>query len=114
MDAGVPLRQLLNEDRPLLKPVVFVRSTLTATLFEKAEEEEVLKALAKDGDADEGLYTALSFGSIRRLTCFSQQRMPARAKTSRLPKRLREYLALAAKIKVKRKAIHLSRKLKKS
>ena len=46
MSAGVPLSKLLSEDRPLLRPVVFVRSVYTATLFQ--EEEEILKPLAED------------------------------------------------------------------
>ena len=46
MGAGVPLSKLLSEDRPLLRPIVFVRSVHTATLFE--EEEEILKPLAED------------------------------------------------------------------
>lgn len=46
MRAGVPLSKLLNEDRPLLRPVIFVRSVHTATLFR--EEEEILKPLAEE------------------------------------------------------------------
>lgn len=44
--AGVPLSKLLNEDRPLLRPIIFVRSELTATLFQ--EQEEILKPLSED------------------------------------------------------------------
>ena len=46
MKAGVPLSKLLSEDRPYLRPIVFVRSVQTATLFE--EEEDILKPLAED------------------------------------------------------------------
>lgn len=35
---GAPLSNLLYEDRPLLRPVTFVRSQYTATLFEEAED----------------------------------------------------------------------------
>ncbi len=46
LQAGYPLAKVLYEDRPLLKPIVFVRSTLTATLFK--EEEEILQPLAEE------------------------------------------------------------------
>ncbi|KAI1794231.1 hypothetical protein LXA43DRAFT_166417 [Ganoderma leucocontextum] len=36
--AGAPLARLFYEDRPLLKPIQFVRSVYTATLFEKGED----------------------------------------------------------------------------
>lgn len=39
---NAPLSKLLYEDRPMLKPIVFVRSVHTATLFK--EEEDILKA----------------------------------------------------------------------
>lgn len=38
LNAGAPLSKLLYEDRPLLRPITFVRSVHTATLFEKEEE----------------------------------------------------------------------------
>ncbi|KAL1742507.1 hypothetical protein HDZ31DRAFT_43116 [Schizophyllum fasciatum] len=38
---NAPLSSLLYEERPLLRPIVFVRSTLTATLFQ--EEEEIFE-----------------------------------------------------------------------
>lgn len=44
--AGAPLSKLLYEDRPLLRPIVFVRSVYTATLFE--EKEDIMKPLAED------------------------------------------------------------------
>lgn len=44
--AGAPLSKLLYEDRPLLRPIVFVRSVYTATLFE--EEEDILQPLAEE------------------------------------------------------------------
>lgn len=44
--AGAPLSKLLYEDRPFLRPIVFVRSVHTATLFE--EKEDILKPLAED------------------------------------------------------------------
>jgi hypothetical protein len=40
------LSQLLYEDRPLLKPVTFVRSRHTPTLF--LEEEEIFKPVAEE------------------------------------------------------------------
>lgn len=46
LKAGAPLSKLLYEDRPLLRPIVFVRSVYTATLFE--EEEDILQPLAED------------------------------------------------------------------
>ncbi|KAH9932509.1 uncharacterized protein B0H18DRAFT_985975 [Fomitopsis serialis] len=49
--AGVPLSSLLNEDRPLLKPIVFVRSVHTATLFQ--EEEEILQPIVEAVADDE-------------------------------------------------------------
>ncbi|KZT04134.1 uncharacterized protein LAESUDRAFT_703719 [Laetiporus sulphureus 93-53] len=49
--AGVPLGKLLSEDRPLLKPVVFVRSVHTATLFQ--EEEDILQPMAEPVADDE-------------------------------------------------------------
>ncbi|GJE92824.1 hypothetical protein PsYK624_089820 [Phanerochaete sordida] len=51
LKAGAPLSKLLYEDRPLLRPIVFVRSVHTATLFE--EKEEILKPLAEDTANDE-------------------------------------------------------------
>jgi hypothetical protein len=44
--AGAPLSKVLYEDRPFLRPVVFVRSIHTATLFE--QEEDILQPLAED------------------------------------------------------------------
>jgi len=43
--AGVPLSKLLDEDRPLLKPIIFVRSVHTATLFR--QEEDILQPLSE-------------------------------------------------------------------
>ena len=43
--AGAPLSRLLYEDRPFLKPVVFVRSVHTATLFEN--EEDIFQSVAE-------------------------------------------------------------------
>ena len=40
------LSQLLYEDRPLLKPISFVKSKLTPTLFLK--EEEIFKPVAEE------------------------------------------------------------------
>jgi len=40
------LSQLLYEDRPLLKPILFVKSKLTPTLFLK--EEEIFKPVAEE------------------------------------------------------------------
>ena len=38
LQAGAPLAKVLYEDRPYLRPIKFVRSVLTATLFTKEEE----------------------------------------------------------------------------
>lgn len=38
LHAGVPLSKLLYEDRPFLKPIKFVRSVYTATLFQKEDD----------------------------------------------------------------------------
>ncbi|KAI0315176.1 hypothetical protein OF83DRAFT_1174066 [Amylostereum chailletii] len=47
-----PLSQLLYEDRPLLKPIVFVRSEITPKLF--MEEEEIFKPVADEaGDLEQ-------------------------------------------------------------
>ncbi|KAF7290024.1 hypothetical protein HMN09_01307400 [Mycena chlorophos] len=46
-----PLSKLLDETRPLLKPIVFVRSVYTATLFET--EEELMQPLVEDVGDDE-------------------------------------------------------------
>ncbi|KAI0708934.1 hypothetical protein C8T65DRAFT_649427 [Cerioporus squamosus] len=59
LKAGAPLSSLLYEDRPLLRPVVFVRSVYTATLFE--EEEDIFKPVtetAVDGDEESHVPTA--------------------------------------------------------
>ncbi|KAL4246617.1 Splicing-associated domain-containing protein [Abortiporus biennis] len=44
--AGAPLTKVLNEDRPLLRPISFVRSEHTAILFQ--EEEDILKPIVED------------------------------------------------------------------
>lgn len=46
---GVSLSTLLDRDRPLLRPVIFVRSQQTATLFEEAEDifEPVVESSSK-------------------------------------------------------------------
>lgn len=41
-----PLSQLLYEDRPLLKPITFIRSKHTPSLFLK--EEEIFKPVAEE------------------------------------------------------------------
>lgn len=46
LHAGAPLSKLLYEDRPLLRPIVFVRSVYTATLFQ--EDEDILKAAVEE------------------------------------------------------------------
>lgn len=43
---GVPLSELLYRDRPYLRPVVFVRSVHTRTLFQ--EEEEILQPVVEE------------------------------------------------------------------
>ncbi|KAL1728077.1 hypothetical protein EV714DRAFT_215934 [Schizophyllum commune] len=45
---NAPLSSLLYEERPLLRPIVFVRSTLTATLFQ--EEEEIFEPGVEEFD----------------------------------------------------------------
>lgn len=40
------MSKLLYEDRPLLRPIVFVRSVHTATLFE--EKEDILQPLSEE------------------------------------------------------------------
>lgn len=64
--AGAPLSKLLYEDRPLLRPIVFVRSVLTATLFE--EEEELLRPLAEDV----GKFMSTTF-NYARFTCLCSE-----------------------------------------
>ncbi|CAL1706004.1 unnamed protein product [Somion occarium] len=51
LHAGAPLSKLLYEDRPLLRPIVFVRSVYTATLFQ--EDEDILKAAVEEPDGEE-------------------------------------------------------------
>jgi hypothetical protein len=46
LGAGAPLSRMLYEDRPLLRPVLFVRGVEQPTLFE--EEEELLKPVVED------------------------------------------------------------------
>ncbi|KAA1475077.1 hypothetical protein DENSPDRAFT_866787 [Dentipellis sp. KUC8613] len=46
-----PLSQLLYEDRPLLRPVIFVRSQTTPTLF--MEEEEIFKPVAEEAGTED-------------------------------------------------------------
>ncbi|KAK7692129.1 hypothetical protein QCA50_003748 [Cerrena zonata] len=48
---NAPLSKLLYEDRPMLKPIVFVRSVHTATLFK--EEEDILKAAVEKPEGEE-------------------------------------------------------------
>ncbi|KAH9949094.1 hypothetical protein B0H21DRAFT_730565 [Amylocystis lapponica] len=43
--AGTPLSTILQETRPLLRPIVFVRSVHTATLFQ--EQEEILQPISE-------------------------------------------------------------------
>ena len=43
---AAPLSSLLYEERPLLRPVVFVRSVLTTTLFE--EEDEIFRPVTEE------------------------------------------------------------------
>lgn len=45
LKAGIPLSRVLYEDRPLLKPITFVRSVHTATLFQA--EEDILKPIGE-------------------------------------------------------------------
>ena len=51
---GAPLAKVLYEDRPYLKPITFVRSVYTATLFQA--EEDILKPV----DATIGMLNVLS------------------------------------------------------
>ena len=44
--SDAPLSGLLYRDRPFLRPVVFVRSVYTKTLFQ--EEEEILQPVVED------------------------------------------------------------------
>lgn len=46
LGGNISLSKLLYEDRPFLKPVIFVRSERTATLFQ--EEEDILKAAVEE------------------------------------------------------------------
>lgn len=46
LGSSAPLSSLLYESRPLLRPVVFVKSTLTPVLFQ--QEEELLKPTMED------------------------------------------------------------------
>lgn len=49
--AGAPLSRILHEDRPLLRPITFVRSVHTAILFEK--EEDILQPTIEETGDDE-------------------------------------------------------------
>ncbi|KAL0957062.1 hypothetical protein HGRIS_003160 [Hohenbuehelia grisea] len=49
--ADAPLSKLLWQERPLLKPIVFVRSVHTATLFE--EKDEVFKPIVESAGDEE-------------------------------------------------------------
>ena len=66
------LSQLLYEDRPLLKPISFVRSKLTPTLFLK--EEEIFKPVAEEaGQCTVPLHDR-PFHSVDRLIAFRRTR----------------------------------------
>ncbi|KAI9061711.1 hypothetical protein FKP32DRAFT_1594232 [Trametes sanguinea] len=59
LNAGTPLSKVLYEDRPLLKPIKFVRSQYNPTLFQ--EEEDIFKPVvepAVDGDEKSHVPTA--------------------------------------------------------
>ncbi|CDO76051.1 hypothetical protein BN946_scf184696.g3 [Trametes cinnabarina] len=59
LQAGAPLSKVLYEDRPLLKPIIFVRSVHNPTLFQ--EEEDIFKPVvepAVDGDEKSHVPTA--------------------------------------------------------
>jgi hypothetical protein len=47
VNQAAPLSRLLYSERPLLKPVIFVRSVHTATLFQ--DEEDILQPAAEEG-----------------------------------------------------------------
>jgi hypothetical protein len=65
--AGAPLSKILYEDRPLLRPITFVRSALTATLFQ--QEEEILQPLTEE--VGQFIYFSILFPS--KIYLYSQQ-----------------------------------------
>lgn len=54
-----PLSSLLYQERPLLRPVIFVRSVYTRTLFE--EEEEILQAVVEQVGQCSSLFLVTTF-----------------------------------------------------
>ncbi|KZV77400.1 hypothetical protein PENSPDRAFT_741035 [Peniophora sp. CONT] len=50
-NTSTPLSQLLFEDRPYLKPIVFVRSSMTPSLF--VDEEEIFEPVVEAADEQE-------------------------------------------------------------
>ncbi|KAI8992915.1 hypothetical protein BD414DRAFT_437389 [Trametes punicea] len=59
LKAGAPLSKILYEDRPFLRPVIFVRSIYNPTLFQ--EEEDIFQPIveaAMDGDEKSHVPTA--------------------------------------------------------
>ena len=57
--AGAPLARLFYEDRPLLKPIQFVRSVYNPTLFEK-EEDIFLPVIEPAGECSQWLVKHLN------------------------------------------------------
>ena len=59
LNAGAPLSKLLYEDRPFLRPIKFVRSVHTATLFQK--EDEIFQPVVESaGNLNHLYYASLS------------------------------------------------------
>lgn len=42
------MSKLLDLDRPYLRPIVFVRSVHSATLFQNQDEDEILQPIVED------------------------------------------------------------------
>ena len=56
---AAPLSSLLYQERPLLRPVVFVRSVLSSTLFQ--EEDEIFKPVTEEVGEEFSFFLLISF-----------------------------------------------------
>ncbi|KAI0644699.1 hypothetical protein C8Q79DRAFT_973205 [Trametes meyenii] len=78
LNAGAPLSKVLYADRPLLKPIVFVRSIHTATLF--TEEEDIFRPVveaAVDGDEKSHVPTADTVSRVFNPTISAEDQFSA-------------------------------------
>ncbi|KAI0674881.1 hypothetical protein C8Q78DRAFT_1135938 [Trametes maxima] len=78
LNAGAPLSKVLYADRPLLKPIIFVRSVHTAILF--TEEEDIFRPVveaAVDGDEKSHVPTADTVSRVFNPTLAAEDQLSA-------------------------------------